>query len=230
MVHIIVPIKTVARAKSRLATHFPQEMRQILARCMSEHVLTELAHVKEVTRVIVATSDPVATELSNKLGFSVLRDQNPSDGLNRVIDDAVQIAIEEGARDIGVVMADLPCFDRDDFSELLRGHLAGPQNHVTLVTDRHANGTNIRLSRPGNLVNGRYGPGSFDRHRRAASDAGALVSVVNEPALMLDVDCFSDLDATLDWADVNEPPMTFPLVLLQKWQPLWQSGGTLKCA
>jgi 2-phospho-L-lactate guanylyltransferase len=69
----------------------------------------------------------------------------------------------------------------------------GPQV-VTLVPDRHGDGTNVVVLPAGCGFRFAYGPGSFARHRAEAARLGLAVEVVHDPHLGWDVDHPADLD------------------------------------
>jgi 2-phospho-L-lactate guanylyltransferase len=66
---------------------------------------------------------------------------------------------------------------------------------VTLVPDRHDDGTNVICVPAGSGFRFGYGPGSFRRHGEEARRLGLAVRVVREPALGWDVDLPADLVA-----------------------------------
>jgi 2-phospho-L-lactate guanylyltransferase len=65
---------------------------------------------------------------------------------------------------------------------------------VTLVPDRHRDGTNVVCVPTRVGFRFAYGPGSFDRHYAEARRLGLPVRVVTEPLLAWDVDVPADLD------------------------------------
>ena len=66
---------------------------------------------------------------------------------------------------------------------------------MTIVADRHGSGTNALLLTPPDAIEPGFGPGSFERHRRRASAAGASWHVESPAGLALDVDTAEDLAA-----------------------------------
>jgi 2-phospho-L-lactate guanylyltransferase len=88
-----------------------------------------------------------------------------------------------------VAHGDLP-LARDLAALAQRG---GPQV-VTLVPDRHGDGTNVVVLPAGCGFRFAYGPGSFARHRAEAARLGLAVEVVHDPHLGWDVDHPADLD------------------------------------
>jgi 2-phospho-L-lactate guanylyltransferase (CobY/MobA/RfbA family) len=68
---------------------------------------------------------------------------------------------------------------------------------VTIVPDRHRDGTNI-LSMPVDCpMPTAYGPGSFDNHVALARTVGLECDIIDDPDLALDLDTVDDL-AELD--------------------------------
>ena len=69
---------------------------------------------------------------------------------------------------------------------------------VTLVPDRHDDGTNVASVPTGTGFRFAYGPGSFARHQAEADRLGLPLRVEREPRLGWDVDLPDDL-VTPDW-------------------------------
>jgi 2-phospho-L-lactate guanylyltransferase len=64
---------------------------------------------------------------------------------------------------------------------------------ITLVPDRHGDGTNVVALPTASRFRLSYGPGSFHRHLDAAMDGGFPVEVRRDPLLGLDIDTPADL-------------------------------------
>jgi len=132
--------------------------------------------------VWVVTDDPhVAEWAATVTAESLMVGQ---DGLNASVAAAVEAAAAAGFERVIVAHADLP------LAEDLRV-VDGPG--AAIAPDRHGDGSNV-LSVPteAGFVFA-YGPGSFERHRSEAARCGLAVTVVDEPALALDVDSVDDL-------------------------------------
>jgi len=65
---------------------------------------------------------------------------------------------------------------------------------VVVVPDRHGEGTNALLLTPPGAIAPSFGPGSLERHVRAAGAAGMAYTVARIPSLMLDIDTGQDLN------------------------------------
>ena len=106
-------------------------------------------------------------------------------GLGAVADAVATVAAEGVAR-VVVAHADLP----------LATSLAwvADGDGVTLVPDRHDDGTNV-LAVPSDAgFRFAYGPGSFARHVTEADRLGLATRIVREPTLGWDVDLPADLE------------------------------------
>lgn len=188
---VVVPVKDFARAKLRLADHLDPAARAALARSMAETVVRAAAPLPVL---VVCDAEDVRTWAAS-VGAEVL--WTPGLGL----DGAVQAGVDELARrgvEVAVVAhADLPLA-----TEL--AWLAATEG-VTLVPDRHLDGTNVAAVPTDIGFRFAYGAGSFERHRAEALRLGAVVRVVRDPALAWDVDLPADLDL-LPAADLERRP------------------------
>ena len=110
----------------------------------------------------------------------------PGHGLNGAVTDGVASLAKLGFTDVVVAHADLPL--AHDLPRLVHPGL------ITLVPDRHDDGTNV-IALPAALgFRFAYGPGSFRHHVAEAHTHGTGVRVWREPRLGLDVDLPVDLD------------------------------------
>jgi 2-phospho-L-lactate guanylyltransferase len=179
----LVPVKGFKAAKRRLAPALDPAERALLARTMAEHVLGAIA---PLTAVVVCDDPEVAAWA---IAHGALLLEEPGLGLNGAVTAGVDALADAGATEVLVVHADLP---------LASGlaSLAG-LGGITLVPDRHDDGTNVACvpSRAGFRFS--YGPGSFGRHCDEALRLGFEPRIVREPLLAWDVDVPADIPAGL---------------------------------
>jgi 2-phospho-L-lactate/phosphoenolpyruvate guanylyltransferase len=176
---VLVPVKAFADAKARLAAVLGDAQRERLAQWTSARVL---AAAGELPTYVACDNEAVAAWATER-GASVL--WHPGVGLNAAVNDSVADLREAGVTDVIVAHGDLP-----------RAHslarLSEPGT-LTLVPDRHRDGTNV-IALPTDMpFLFSYGPGSFQRHLDAAIAAGLSVRVRRDPLLALDIDTPSDL-------------------------------------
>lgn len=171
---MLVPLKALDRAKSRLADALAPEERAELMRSLLERVV---ATVREagVERITVVTAEPMN-------GYPVWNDR----GL--AWNDALAAAMDEvvGAPLAAIVSADLPLLQAEEVRELLE---ATPVRGIAIARALDG-GTNAVSMRPPGLVRTHFGePGS------AAVHAGLGVEhvILDLPGLAFDVDTPEDL-------------------------------------
>ncbi len=176
---VLVPVKAFSDAKVRLAAALTPPDRAMLARSMAERVI---AAGRGLPVAVVCDDREVAT-WARGLGALVIWE--PGQGLNRAVDCGVRRLHGLGVEHVTVAHADLP------LATDLRwvGHFTG----VTLVPDRHEDGTNVIGLPTGTEFVFSYGPGSFARHVAEARRTGLAWRVVRAPLLAWDVDSPADL-------------------------------------
>lgn len=172
-------MKDFRQAKVRLAGALDPPARAALARHMAANVL---AAAKGLPAFVVCDDEDVVT-FAQGLGAEVL--WRPGLGLNGAVTDGVRALDDAGFTRVLVAHADLPL--AVDLAWLAR--LGG----LTLVPDRHDDGTNVACLPTGTGFTFAYGPGSFRHHAAEGRRLGLAVRVVREPSLGWDVDVPDDL-------------------------------------
>jgi 2-phospho-L-lactate guanylyltransferase len=176
---VLVPVKSFARAKLRLAPVLDPEQRAALAREMAEHVVRSAGPLE----VAVVCDDPEVSDWARRTGAQVLWE--PGRGLNGAVQAGVAQLAARGFDHVVVAASDLPLADDLAWVADFEG--------ITLVADRHGTGTNVVgvPARCGFVF--AYGPGSFARHRCEADRIGLGVRIIDAPRLAWDVDLPEDL-------------------------------------
>ncbi len=176
---VIVPMKPFSAAKGRLAQTLAPSKRASLAREMAQVVLQAAAPLPVL---VVCDHDEVATWARQQEAM-VLFQKEP--GLNNAVQEAFQYLREAGFSHVIVAHGDLPLAQDLAWLAEFEG--------VTIVPDRHRQGTNV-MSVPTSaaFVFG-YGPGSFAYHLDHVQALGLPYRVVEDAALGWDVDEPRDL-------------------------------------
>jgi 2-phospho-L-lactate guanylyltransferase len=177
---VLVPVKAFSEAKRRLAPALLPAERAMLARSMAEKVVAAAGSLP----VAVVCDDTDVAVWARQLGALVIWE--PEQGLNRAVEAGVNRLASAGAQRVTVAHADLPL--ALDLTWL--GRFPG----VTLVPDRHRDGTNVACVPTAAGFRFSYGPGSFARHEHEARRLELPLRVVDEPLLAWDVDQPGDLD------------------------------------
>ena len=226
---IIVPVKRFSEAKTRLAGPLRPAERATLARLVVSTVLEQLARVRRIRRVILASSEPSLEQMAARFGFEMLMDDPQSPGLNAAVDRAVTQSVASGAGDVGVVFSDLPLFNAKEFESILDVHFGGAPFQVTIVLDRFGTGTNVRVCRPGDLLTSLYGRNSAIEHQRAAALRGAEIRAVDSDCFSHDLDQLADIQAVLNLAGQHAVSPTLR-AMFRKWVNQDIRRGQSKCA
>jgi 2-phospho-L-lactate guanylyltransferase len=188
----IIPVKPLARAKSRLATVLSPEQRVELAENLLRHVIATVRSVPEIAGALVISRDTKALAIAREVGAHTVQESGTPE-LNNALMRATSVVGGWRSAAVLILPADLPLVNGDDVRGLL--DLGQDDNTVVIATDDHEDGTNAMLIRPPGLIPYAYGAGSFHRHILLAREAGATVQVYQSERLALDIDVPSDLEA-----------------------------------
>jgi 2-phospho-L-lactate guanylyltransferase len=186
----VLPVKRFDSAKQRLAEAVGGAERRELAAAMVEDVLAALGRIDGLDDLIVVTAEDRAAALARAAGAHIVADRVEG-GQSLAAEVGVETAVQRGAERALLVPGDCPALDPHEVDTLLRNHKEG----VTIVPDRHGQGTNALLLAPPTALSPAFGPGSLARHAALASAGGATVRVAQAPSLELDVDTPGDLAA-----------------------------------
>ncbi|HUK71235.1 MAG TPA: 2-phospho-L-lactate guanylyltransferase [Streptosporangiaceae bacterium] len=198
---LVVPVKLLARAKSRLATLAGAD-RPALALAVAADTVRAALGCPRVRHVIVVTDDELAARELGRLGAVVIRD-GPAAGLNPALEyGAAQAACRDPRSGIAALSADLPALRPAELDRALRQAARWPQ---AIVPDSSGLGTTLYTTRPGIPFRPRFGPASRRRHVAAGARE---ISRDDLPGLRRDVDTAADLDEA---AALGLGPATAPL-------------------
>jgi len=177
---VVIPVKSFTVAKGRLADVLSPADREVLARQCADTVVRAAAPA----RAYVVCNDESISEWARAAGATVVRQTTP--GLNGAVRDGWDAAVSDGADHIVIAHADLPL--AASFVHVPRG------GSVSVVPDRHRDGTNVMSLPAGAQFDLHYGPGSFAAHAAEAQRRGLEFVVIEDGDLALDLDTADDLD------------------------------------
>lgn len=199
--HVLVAVKELHAAKTRLSGVFDTDDRTGLVLSMLRDTLAVVRDVATVVGVTVVTPDPAVARLARSVGANVYADPAPvaerrpdeggtEHGLNAALAAAAEhVRRGESGVDVVALQADLPSLRGGEFGEALAAARSGGRS---VVVDHHGTGTAALFScDPAIPLDPRFGPGSAKRHL----DSGARPLDGHWPGLRTDVDTADDLDA-----------------------------------
>lgn len=188
-VALIIAVKRLAAAKTRLAPVFSARTRESVVLAMLVDTLTAAGRVRALGSITVITPDDAAAAAATELGADVLVDPTPEghpDPLNNAIATAER-AVGGTFANVVALQGDLPALQTQELNEAIA---AARQHRRSFVADRLATGT-AALFAFGSPLDPRFGADSSARHR----SSGAIELTGAWPGLRCDVDTPTDLAA-----------------------------------
>ncbi|MEU5843296.1 2-phospho-L-lactate guanylyltransferase [Rhodococcus sp. NPDC047139] len=192
--HVLVPVKALGLAKSRLAHVLDPAARESLVIAMLQDTVAAALAAGDV-EVTVVTADERVAAAARSCGAAVLPDPiapGSPDPLNAALRAAAhRIRERVPAAELVALQADLPSMRAEEFAHARE---VARRTGSAVVTDHTSSGTTALLHCvAGSLPPLSFGPGSARRH----IDAGAYPVPDALPGLRLDVDTPDDLAAAL---------------------------------
>lgn len=188
---LIVPLKPLRRAKSRLAAATGDWLRASFALAFAEDTVAAALACSAVREVVVVTDDPLAARRLSRLGAGVVPDV-PRRGLNAALVHGAETA-RRGRPEAAVAAlnADLPALRA---AELARVLTAAGEHGRSFLADAAGTGTTLLAAGAGVPPRPAFGGNSRARHR--ASGAVELTPG-GVDSVRQDVDTGHDLRAAL---------------------------------
>jgi 2-phospho-L-lactate guanylyltransferase len=183
LIAVVIPIKAFEQAKDRLSGVLSADQRILLARTTALGVLESVRGAS----VFVVCDNSEVSQWATSHGAVVVSQSGA--GLNAAVQEGISAAHEYER--VMVVHSDLPLPSR--LRELLGSGVAS--NTVTLVPDRHRDGTNVLIIPTGVGFTCHYGAKSFEAHKAEATRLGLPLHIVEDDELALDIDTPDDLNA-----------------------------------
>ncbi len=188
MIFALLPVKAPANAKQRLSGLLTPAQRERLARLMYEDMLQTLCSARGLDCVVVVTSDQTAAEYARRAGAMVFEEQEQR-GHSHSADAAARRAMTLGALTVLLAPIDVPLVTTAEIEELAGKARRG----LIIVPSSDGAGTNALLRTPPDVIESRFGPGSFAAHWNQARTLGVPAEVARPAGLMFDIDTPGDV-------------------------------------
>jgi 2-phospho-L-lactate/phosphoenolpyruvate guanylyltransferase len=173
---VVVPIKPLPAAKTRLRGAVPAFAHADLVLAMAQDTVAAALACQAVARVLVVCDDQRVAAAMTALGADCVPDA-PAAGLNPAIAyGAAQVDVGE----VAALTADLPALRPEELQEAL------DEGGRCFVPDVEGTGTVLLIGRP---LDPHFGVGSAEAHERS----GARRLDKNWPGLRRDIDTLADL-------------------------------------
>ena len=182
---ILLPIKNLSNVKQRLAPLLTASERCELVRAMLKDVAGALNRCKAADRIVVATGDPWVTGYARAQGWDVLMEEEQISE-SESVDRASSSLRRGGVRVVLRIPGDIPLVQAADLDALVDTDPNPPA--ALLVPSRDRTGTNALLRTPPDIFPSRFGPNSCILHHQEAERAGAMLKVMENARIALDLD------------------------------------------
>ena len=186
---LIIAVKRLAAAKTRLAPVFSARTRESVVLAMLVDTLTAAAGVASLGSITVVTPDEAAAAAAAELGADVLADPTP-EGHRDPLNNAIAAAERRWPSPSPISLRCKVICRRCRRQELAEAIAAARHHRRSFVADRLATGT-AALFAFGTALDPQFGSDSSARHRRS----GAIELTGAWPGLRCDVDTPADLAA-----------------------------------
>lgn len=184
----IVPVKSFAQAKQRLALVLSAQERARLAEAMLCDVLEQLTALSQLDGILVVTADPLAAQIAGSFGARHTPDPLES-GVNQAVARGLD-ALPSAECPVAIIAADVPFATPIEIADAL----SGLEQHAVVLTPADTDGgTNLLALRRAGLIKPSFGEGSFARHCEQARALNLSCSIFRAKGLGQDIDRAGDL-------------------------------------
>ncbi|MFQ5940405.1 MAG: 2-phospho-L-lactate guanylyltransferase [Nitrososphaerales archaeon] len=183
----IVPVKTLASSKKRLAPILTATERASLSEVMLLDVLSAVCD-SGVTQVIVVSKDQKVMKIAQDFGALIVR-EDEEEGVNSAVALTDDICRHYDANI--VIPQDLPFVlptDIDMICDSARG-----KRCVVITPSQRYDGTNVLLRKPSNVIETHYDEDSYWMHMFRAKERKIPVKIFLNKRLMFDLDEPTDI-------------------------------------
>ncbi|MFE9451162.1 2-phospho-L-lactate guanylyltransferase [Streptomyces sp. NPDC006739] len=188
---LVIPLKPLARAKSRLSDTAADGLRPGLALAFAQDTVAAVLACPAVRDVVVVTDDQLAGRELAALGARIVPD-TPAGGLNAALAHGAEVV--RAARPetpVAALNADLPALRPLELSRVLDAAATLPR---AFLADAAAIGTTLLAAGEGRELSPAFGTDSRARHRASGAVELTLGAV---DSVRQDVDTGDDLRAAL---------------------------------
>ncbi|MEM1142412.1 MAG: 2-phospho-L-lactate guanylyltransferase [Pseudomonadota bacterium] len=192
MHEVVLPLKNLTKAKSRLRGVLNDQVRSALVVAMAEDLIEILAQQSWVSQISVVAGEHWDFRRLRDLGAKVIHEHLlHGNGLNDLLTSALQHC--EGSQ-VLIVHGDLPFLNH---CELVQLGAVLQRHSAVICPDRAGIGTNALKVTQGRQPRLQFGEQSFAKHKHEVAAKTQDWTIHDTPGLARDIDRESDLAALL---------------------------------
>ena len=186
---LVLPVKSIADGKSRLANHLSPAVRRSLNVELLARSLTLAACYPGLPRTVVVSRCPEVLDFARAQGAGCI-EEHGAGGLNGALEQALAALRAPADEHILVLSCDVPFAREDDLRHMVARARTSPC--VVVATDRAESGTNALCLPQGTPFEFSYGGASCRRHAAQAGALGLECVVLRRTSLAFDIDTARD--------------------------------------
>ena len=184
---VLIPIKALKNAKSRLAKHINPEQRELLTLLLLEHVIKIVKAVDNDLEIFIVSFDKKVIETANVLGIKSISEK--ISGHNRSLTFAAK-KIDQN-KPVLTLSADLPLLTKNDIEQLF---LLSKKNDIVLAQSKEKTGTNAVMMKTPLLIPYQFGENSLIKFISSAKEQSLTVKTYFHDSFAFDIDTIKDLE------------------------------------
>ena len=188
----LIPIKSLAQAKSRLQHRLGPEERAQLMHDTLRHTVRAVRQSGLLERVILVTRDPAVAAWADDWEIGHFAESAAASGLNGALAEARR-ALGQSTDALLILPGDVAWLEADDVRNMAALAMSEQDKAVVIAPDRHERGTNALLLRPPTVIDFHFGPDSAQQHAAQAKAAGITPVWYHSSSVSLDIDEPDDL-------------------------------------
>jgi 2-phospho-L-lactate guanylyltransferase len=188
----LIPVRSIAGAKQRLAGCLDDAAREELAMAMLEDMLAALSAATRLDRIVVVSSDADLLRHAHRLGAEVLA-EGPARGLNGAVTFAAGELQRQGVERLLTIPGDVPLLDPFEIDALFEVDAA--RYPVIVVPSSSATGTNALVTSPPTVIDFRFEGESLAAYRSECRTRGVEMLILALDGFAIDIDTPADLAA-----------------------------------
>lgn len=182
--NVLIPVKSLSAAKSRLAGYLSLEERKKLMLQMLTHVITTIKSCETLTQIAIVTPDLLVQHLAKQNGIKILHEEKP--GYNEALTYA---AHHENEHPLLTIAADLPLVTTQDILQLI----TRAQRYDLVLARSKDGGTNALVTKQPLLIPYLFGQNSFEKYKQEAAKRKLSIGVYQSETIAFDIDTPQDL-------------------------------------
>ncbi len=184
-VNVLIPVKLLANAKSRLSKQLSIEQREALVLSMVSHVIATLIHSKVCDDIYLVSKDKKVASLAKEFGVKTLFDKTTTH--NKALTEA-SLLVE--SKPLLVISSDLPLVTTQNVQDMVT--LLGKYD-IVFASSKEQTGTNAIAMKKPLLLPYLFGRNSLKKFEKCAKNNNLSYYVYVNNTTAFDIDTMDDL-------------------------------------